>query len=463
MTRDPASADRQGARASRAATLLTASLAFAPIAIISLLGRHSALLLGSKLNMDLTNLAVMHRVLGSLGRPSLAADSWGPMLKALGVLSGSDRNALYETLFFNAHVRFQYPPTSLLLIDLLARFGLARVSVLNAINSGVLLLEALAVAVLAWSLFQPSADRPSASVRLQPAGMALVAGGAAFLFYPIIRAQALGQIQLWLDLAFTLAVILWSQRRRLLPGVLVGLACAVKPQFGLLLLWGLVSGERMFALGIVAGLAPLGLASLALYGLHDNLAYLGVLSFLSRHGENFFANNSVNGILNWYFTADNSLRWNEQGFAPYNPIVYAGTLAATLVFVGLLALSAMRTRRERRKASLSDLGVATICTIAGSPVAWEHHYGLLLPLFLVALCDSLAVADSGLRATLLTVTFVAWVLVADFIPFAALLVGTPFVILQAYCFFGAVILLGVLIASREAERAASATPVPARS
>ena len=57
---------------------------------------------------------------------------------------------------------------------------------------------------------------------------------------------------------------------------------------------------------LLAAAVPIAGLSLFRYGLHNNLAYLDVLSFLSKHGESFFANNSVNGILNGYLSPNNS-------------------------------------------------------------------------------------------------------------------------------------------------------------
>jgi len=48
-------------------------------------------------------------------------------------------------------------------------------------------------------------------------------------------------------------------------------------------------------LGVLSGFVPIALVSVWRYGLHNHLAYLGVLSFLSRHGEQFYPNNSING------------------------------------------------------------------------------------------------------------------------------------------------------------------------
>jgi alpha-1,2-mannosyltransferase len=433
-------------------TAMVAACVLLPVLAMALLGWRYAWALQGLLPVDLTNLDALRRVATTFLDPSTKADSWRPMQRALEVLNGAERNSLYETLFFREAVRFQYPPTSLLPLELLSSLGLSGPRALNGLNSLVLALNAAAMAALAFVQFQRrGAPRPGWP---SPVGMAVLAGGCTFLFYPLLRAHLLGQIQLWIDLLFTLAVLTWVLDRRLLAGVLVGLACTIKPQLGLLVVWALLWRQTRFVAGAALALGPIAMISLSRYGVHNHLEYLQVLSFLSRHGESFFANNSVNGILNGYLSPDDTTRWSAAAFTPFNPWVYAGTMAASLVFYGLLVVAPLwaRTRhadQDRRRApQASDFGVAAICTIMGSPVAWEHHYGLLAPLFIVALAAGLRAPEGASRTWLLVLTFAAWALTSSIVPFAGLLAGTPLAVLQAYCFFGALLLLGCLLASR---------------
>src|SRR5204862_387996 len=127
-------------------------------------------------------------------------------------------------------------------------------------------------------------------------------------------------------------------------------------------------------------------------------------------------------------------------FTPYNPVVYVGTMLASCAFLGVLVAPPLLRRGQR--AQLTDLSAAAICTVVSSPVAWEHHYGILLPLYLVAMNRIFEMPKGFRRGINFAVLLVSWILVADFIPFTALLVYTPLVIFQASCFFGALLLLG---------------------
>lgn len=427
-------------------TVVVMLCAFTPIIAISVLGWAYAGILRDVVPVELTNFDSLFVLLASMLHSSIRADSWGPMLQALRVLHGPDRDTLYQALFFTGHVRFQYPPTSLVSLDLLSALGIASFRALNAINLVAFLLNAAAVGFLMWLLFGGRGRTVGRGYPgLHPGGMVAIGVAAAFVFYPDVRADVLGQIQVWIDLLFTSAVIGWLFGRRLFAGILIGLACTIKPQFGLLLLWGLLWTEWAFSCGILAGFAPVAIVSLFRYGLKAHLDYLNVLAFLSRHGESFFANNSVNGILNGYVPSNNSLYWDPLQFTPYNPVVYAGTAAASALVLAAVVYLPLSGRKTRP--GVGDFAIASICTVIGSPVAWEHHYGILLPIFAVMLKHLLDLPDVPRRGIKLVCLGVSWILVANFIPFSNLFARTPFSVLQANFFFGALLLL-VLLLSR---------------
>jgi alpha-1,2-mannosyltransferase len=404
-------------------------------------------------------------------------DSWVPMLAALRALHGiagdeiyklllvewavptspspiglasGVTKGIYNSLFFSYGIRFQYPPMSLLPLDLMSMFGQPSKKLLSTLNFGIYCLNAGACGVLSWAVFRARNRNNGHSIdeSLAPIGMAIVATIAAFLFYPLIRGPILGQIQVWIDALFTCSLICWFYNRRFCAGVLIGLACSIKPQLGLLLIWGLVWREMWFSSGMLTALAPLTLISLLRYGFQIHLDYLGVLAFLGRHGEVFFPNNSVNGILNAYFSGRNNMLFDLPGLLPDVAIVYWGTLAASIAALGLIVLPPLL--RRGKKPNIADLGAAAICTVVGSPVAWEHHYGILLPLYVIALRFILARKDYSRRVFSCAVLFMSWILVANFIPFADLLAETPFRFMQAHCFFGALILLGLLFSLHDA-------------
>jgi hypothetical protein len=264
---------------------------------------------------------------------------------------------------------------------------------------------------------------------------------AAFFFYPLVMAKLLGQIQLWVDLLFTLTVLSWLLNRRMLAGMLIGLACILKPQAGILLIWAIALKEWSVARGIAITAVPILGVSLLSYGFHNHVAYLKTLSFLSAHGEAYFANNSVNGLLNRLLGNGENLRFLDHGFPPFHPVVYAGTMAFSIAaLIAMLAPAWL----GRRRATVLDLAAAIICSVIMSPIAWEHHYGVLAPLYLVALRAWLDRHGERENWYALGALVLSWTLTATFIPWTNLLADGPYNILQSYIFFGAIILLGLI-------------------
>jgi hypothetical protein len=382
---------------------------------------------------------------GMLWNWSPWGDSWNPMLLALERLRGPGASHIYETIFFQDRIKFQYPPSSLLPLSLLGLFIPLNLTTLNAVNAVVLVLNAVAMAALAYLVFsaRPPENGADAAGRTTNAHwIALLAFMAAWLFYPIMRAFKLGQIQLWIDLAFTLAVLLWWTGLRTAAGFVMGLACCIKPQFALLLLWALLWKRWDFAKGFLLSALPVAALSLLRFGWHNHVAYLEVLSFISRHGESVLQNNSVNGIVNRVLFNGPILDWDPHSFAPYNPYVFTATIIAAALFFALPLLPALTQRA--RQANIFDFGIASLCFTMGAPVAWDHHYGIMLPLFVLVFRFVLTDAPSALGHSLLLPVATSWFLSAAPLPRVHMLTGTVLNVLQAHLFFGAVLLLVVL-------------------
>jgi hypothetical protein len=87
--------------------------------------------------------------------------------------------------------------------------------------------------------------------------------------------------------------------------------------------------------------------------------------------------------------------------------------------------------------------------VIGSPVAWEHHYGILLPLFLVALYGILAMPAGRQRVVSMVILTLSWIFVADFIPLTSLLAHGWAAAAQAYCFVGALLMLFLFLSQAD--------------
>ena len=115
-------------------------------------------------------------------------------------------------------------------------------------------------------------------------------------FLPLVNAYCLGQMQTLINCALIASAFLWMRDRRVVPGVLVGLTCLLKPQASLFFLWGLLRRQWSFSASLCTVVALGAALSVAVFGWHNHVAYLQVVHFLSRHGDSFAANQSWNGL-----------------------------------------------------------------------------------------------------------------------------------------------------------------------
>lgn len=368
-------------------------------------------------------------------------DSWAPMIQAYDWLQAPHPSTLYQDIFFSQHVKFQYPPTALLPLALLETLGIRpSAEVLNRISWVWIVVTALAM--MAYSvLLAERSGVVARDDRRARALVAIIAAVAVMTFYPVIEAYWIGQVQVWLSAIFILACLCWLLERRLAAGILIGLVCLLKPQFALFLVWGALRRQWPFLIGwglvVVPGLA----LSLALFGLANHLDYLSALQFLARHGEVFYPNQSVNGLLNRLLLNGDSLTWSGTTFPPYRPVIYFGTLLSSAILI--LAALFLRARQRDRAGLLDFLTAALSFTIA-SPIAWEHHYGILPPIFVSLLFALLAERTNRRRWDLWTVLAMAYVLSANFFPIANLTALSSLNFLQSYLLFAGLATLWLL-------------------
>lgn len=385
------------------------------------------------------------------------SDSWDPMRRALEHLHDPGHRLLYSTLFFEEKLKFQYPPTSLLLLEPLRHFpkvDLTSDLALNRMSWFVVVALAMVVArlvALSVRLDLEAARDDHIVERLVRLALAL---SFTLTFYPIVQSFAVGQIQTWITFFFAVVVWTWMTGHRALAGMVAGLMCVIKPQYSLLLAWGVMRKEWGFVGGLALTVGVLGSLSLKAYGLANHVDYLPVLSFIARHGETPHPNQSMNGLLNRLLFNGNP-EWDPFSFAPYNPWVHAGTLATSVL---LVAIALFWRRHEHRHAALTDLLIAMLSLTMASPIAWEHHYGIMLPMFAVVVT---ATTESRLGRSGLATLVVAFALTSNFYMITDQFAATSFNFLQSYLFFAAVALLVHLYRLRKAQNTAVAPMVDA--
>lgn len=378
-------------------------------------------------------------------------NSWFVMTIAYDYARYPHQTPLYTEVFFNRKVKFQYPPSAFFPVAAMRLAGIDRVRVADhyfgpwpSINEAVgwVFVLAMAIAVAALLHIQLKRSNVPADARCSFAACTVIAAGATLTFYPVMKAFTLGQIQVWLNAIFALSLLGWLTGRKTTSGVLMGLICAIKPHFGLFLIWAMVRREWYFMIACGTTILIALVASLATFGWADNVDYLRVIAHLAERGEAYFPNQSINGLLNRLMSIGdpahyNNLAFNINEFPPFTPWIYRTTVISSAII--LLAAIARRGGEQDRARDFCRMAVSL--TIA-SPIAWEHHYGVLLPVFAVILPGEI---EDRRRALWLAV---AYVLVSTFIPAANLLAATPLNVMQSYVLAGAFVLLVLLYVPR---------------
>lgn len=310
-------------------------------------------------------------------------DSWLPMAQAMHHWRQQTGVPIYTQLFFKEKRKFQYPPSSLLMM-LPVDAGPAEDTTYKALFVRMnlacwpfvlLTILAAGVAFVARWRRENEGNMPP---WIWPAGMML----AACFYYPMLRSFHLGQAQSLLNGWLALTVVAWATGREKIAGVLVGLACLVKPQLGIIYIWGCFRRKWGFvATATVVGLGGV-LAGLFVFGWENHYDYASAVSFLGRHGEAFHANQSFNGLMHRWMGTAPPLVFDPHGFPPFNTVVYVGTLITSLV---LVIACLFGPAHKATKGTDIDISIAVLTAVMASPIAWEHHYGAIVVVYALVL------------------------------------------------------------------------------
>jgi len=371
-----------------------------------------------------------------------ASDSITPM--AMAYLHQQKSGDLYSVILVNG-VKFQYPPSSLLLMKLLPEkpaFNdfVGFWAVQSKLSLIAILVTIMCSAALWLKISSINWSGTTKWYRSAALGSTVAIAVLGVTYYPLIKGHLLGQIQIFLGALVALALLLQEFDRHSSSGFCIGLCCLIKPQFAILVLWAILRRQKRFLLGFgIVVLLGLCLAIIE-FGLHNHFQYLKVLQFLSRTGEAYGPNQSVNGLLNRFLENGDAVAFQHFTFAPYHPVVYYSTMASSIV---ILALAFFLPAASNLKGRSLDLAVVICAATMASPIAWEHHYGAFFPVFAIGL----VAANRSRRASfllLVSYAFVANELIRTDLVFANRWIG----ILGSHIFFGALLLFGFLLIVR---------------
>jgi hypothetical protein len=350
---------------------------------------------------------------------------------------------IYTALYFENNVRFQYPPSSLLVLKALRGSGRAGPLSDERLN-GISWWCVWGIAAVLARVFFLARKRFGLTpkvVRTSEFGFALLAVAFTLTFYPVVRGYSLGQIQVWIDLLIAGVVWQWLEGHRRTSGVFLALICVIKPTLAVVVIWGALRKQWDFIQGFALPMVCFALVSLLVFGWNNHTDYLGVLSYISQHGEIFHPNQSMNGLLHRLFHNGNSLEWERSLLMTYNPWVHGGTFVSTL---GLMLLGLFPPRSGPRDAGPLELSIVILCSTLASPTVWTHHYGVTLPLFAIALPAVLAL-EPDRRARYFAPLLISFMLISNNFQLLNRLSETNFNVLQSYVYFGGLTFLALLV------------------
>ena len=179
-----------------------------------------------------------------------------------------------------------------------------------------------------------------------------------------------------------------------------------------------------------------GLAlSVALYGVQTNLDYLEVLTYISRVGEIFWDNTSVNGLVNRLFHPDETLLFDYHSFPPYEWTVHLSTIGSSVLIIFFALFVVARLPAER--GSLLDFMAAAFCFTLASPIAWGHHFGIAMPIFAVLLIATGGPASRARSALPFLTASLCYLMFSIDWNVSDLLAGSRFTIFQSWRLFSA--------------------------
>jgi hypothetical protein len=141
--------------------------------------------------------------------------------------------------------------------------------------------------------------------------------------------------------------------------------------------------------------------------------------------------------------------WDRDSYPAYNPVVYYGTLASSLI---ILSIAFFWPWAAKRRGGIADFACINLAATMASPLAWEHHYGILLPIFVWLCFGGLGFRSLGRQIeTWEYVTLgLAFVLASNsIIPLANLGTVPSLTIFQAYLFLGALLTWLLIFRSKD--------------
>jgi alpha-1,2-mannosyltransferase len=376
--------------------------------------------------------------------------------KVLDVFREKGRDyPVYEALHFSGMMKHQYPPTIFVLYWPLAFVSQATYSsILDVFSRSVFILGAfltILIFELSWKMASPDGNPVWVTQADKILGRFSLFVVIIF-FYPYQISLHQLQAQTMITTIFILLLFFeLSGKPELisgrLGGLLMGIAASLKPQYGLYAVWGLIRRKFSFAVVLISVAALVGIATILMFGWGNTATfYFRVLPDLSKRGEAYFPNQSMNGLLNRLYTQGMNVEYSYTEYPPEYPVVVWGTRVALVILVGI-GLLTKRSQAHNGLARALDLAFVGLAFTMAGTIAWEHYYGVLIAISAVLL--PVLIFQPGREGWILPAFVTSFLMVGvrwwQTMAFADHGVLT---ILQSNIYIGALLLLGLLYVAR---------------
>jgi len=365
-------------------------------------------------------------------------DSWRPMGLAYDHwVESQGQSLLYTDLLLPIKVKFLYPPTALLITQFIETNHINLLAF--STSTTIIFLFLMVAGVIAAVLYSYKAYKAPLLSTKEEITVGILLTFLLFTFYPIVKAATLGQMQVWLNAFFAIAILCYITGYDALAGIMLGLMASIKPHYALFIIWGLFRANKRLVIAItITGLlgALLGMRE---FGFAMYMDYLRGLSFVTQHGESFYTNQSFNALAGRLFSvrypdAFNNINWRGYYYPPFNKSIFLFTQVTS---IAVLIVSIIKTKKQNTETRIADFLLMGLGATLASPIAWEHHYGILFPIF-VCVWQILWFGNHTFKGGAAKVIFlVLYLIAANVFPFTKFLAGSYLNVLQSYLFFAA--------------------------
>jgi len=280
----------------------------------------------------------------------------------------------------------------------------------------------------------------------------LLLGCIIFGFYPLYTNLKLGQVGVILYFLVALTFWLWHKRRRVLAGLCLGLAGAIKVIPLGLVVYFLWKREYRVALYTMLFSLVIQLVPDLVFGTVWLASYIEAFpSFYQIENPLYFGNQSFYGFFaRFFFETMGGVSSRETALITR----VLAFISGAIVFACTIVLSQRDKKASHTEVEILEIGGILIAIVLLNPISWHHHFVWLLfisPSLIYHLSEQIRLDSSFRGFTLVILSLVAFALLSQ--PFRLPRIlgyeisdqGLLATLLKSLVFYGTLLIWGVVI------------------